>query len=91
MRYRAEIFIRGSTLEKVYRKTMESVENNAIEKLTAFKPGMMSIYPVKAVIYERVTNDLGETVDWVQKKVITYEELSEDQHAWRRKEREQNS
>jgi hypothetical protein len=80
--FKVIIKIKGATDQSIYGDNLRRLELRAIRLLTAWKPGMGSLYPDRLTIYERS----GRLDTWVPAGFTLYTEIPEDQLEWRKRE-----
>lgn len=88
--YRARIFIRGCTEQKIYSSNLGTLRSRAIKSLTSWEPGVGACWPEKIWIDKRTFDRFGFPQDWDKVETITIDEIKEDarEYVKRRKEKE---
>lgn len=83
--FRACIYVSGSTTEFLYSEKQEALLRRAIKALTRFQPGCASLWPDRIEIQRKIGTLSGKRSLWETVQIIRYENLTHDQHYWRKR------
>lgn len=88
--YRASVIIRGAVTRKLYGKNLDKLRKVAIEKLTNFKPGECSLWPISVEIEKFAFRRSGRSSSWTWVESVKFRDVPEDARTYvkRAKERE---
>lgn len=84
MRLRANVYIKGSTIQRLYGTNEASLALRAIKRLTVFPAGTGSLWPDRIEIQKQVRVLDGNSSLWETITTIRYDELTSDQYEWRK-------
>jgi hypothetical protein len=86
--FRAVVMIKGMTNETLYGATLDKLTVRAIRRLTRWKPGSGSCYPLK-ILFEGRGNPLKSRngYTWLVMHEVQYANIPEEQLEWKKTER----